>query len=179
MAHGRRATENQERRQNRINTFGASEGLDGDPGWPDPALVQDHVQQPANWLAVARWAALALYEAWQRTRDEYEAELDRLTKAADARDTSADEGIKEKVLPADQLGRLHLSEVWVPEGIVPRCWCCAAAIVEAGICARCAEIGIKQYRSRRSMRKRRNALRRRRKDRRSLTPSRRWRTLVR
>ena len=143
-AHGRRATDEQERRQNRIDTFGASEGLDGDPGWPEPAAVPDHVRQPENWLVVARRAALALHEARHRARTEYDAELARLTKVADAREAQDDgpDAGKDYVLPADQLGRLHLSEVRVPEGIVDRCWCCEAAIVAAGLCERCAELSL-------------------------------------
>ena len=135
-AHARRQTERQERNKKRIEDFGASVGLQGTPNWPESATASRYDQWPAQWLAVARKGALALYEARARDLEIYEAKLKVLHTA-----TEVDDPESTSATPHDQLGSFHLSETRMREGVVDRCWVCATACVEPRLCARCIELG--------------------------------------
>ena len=88
-------------------------------------------------MAVARKGALALYDARARDREIYDAKLKVLQTAAEASDPEST-----AATPHDQLGSFYLSETRLPEGVVDRCWVCATACVEPGLCARCIELGL-------------------------------------
>ena len=135
-AHTRRQAELQERNRKRIDEFGASEGLQGIPDWPESVTESRYDQWPAGWLAVARKGALSLYEARARDREIYAAKLKVLQAAAEAGDPEST-----AATPHDQLGSFHLSETRLPEGVVDRCRVCDTACVEPGLCARCTELG--------------------------------------